>query len=183
MKRTSLVTISVLLILFSLTGCSWIFTNHGVIIPDDEYSLTEIKGDVRCEFRLGKNAAYDGKYVNTDSEFDKEEFVKLFNEFNSCDPAYLSDNLDKCDLKLSSETEPDEWNEIFDSEIYIKAVFDGTHRGVSVFTHDSELYFHVLNFGGRTRPEGEGDYFIKLTPESVDYWRPIIEQVLKDGGR
>ena len=180
MKRVSLLFVSVLLMICTLTGCKTIFTKYGVIIAEDEYTLPEIKGDVKCRFRVGETASYEGMYVQTDATFDKDGFIKLFDEFNQYDPVYLRYHLDRCDLKINPDTQRDLSREIFENQVYIKAVFDGTYRGVSVFKYDSKLYFYVLSMGGNSEPDEEGDYFIELSEESDEYWRPIVEQVLQD---
>ena len=183
MKKVILIVlllVSVLLIICTLTGCKTLFTPFGMIVVEDEYALTEIKGEVKCRFRVGETASYEGMYVKTDATFDKDEYVKLFNEFNQYDPVYLRYHLDQCNLKINPETQRDLLREIFNNQVYIKAIFDDTYRGVSVYKYDSKLYFYVLSMGENSEPDEVGEYFIELSEESDDYWRPIIEQVIQD---
>ena len=72
-------------------------------------TLTTIDGDIKCEFRVGQNARFIDSAVDTDVVFDKEEFIKLFNEDSQYDPNYYKNHLDKCDLKINTEEQPEEW--------------------------------------------------------------------------
>ena len=154
-----------------MTGC---FVN-----PPRE-TITDIDGEIGCEFRVGQNAAYIGPAVETDTVFDKEEFIKLFNEDSKYDPNYLKYHLDECDLKINIETQPEEWDKMFNSEVNIRAVFGDDCRSVSVFPYDSKLFFFVLDMGERSKPEEEGSYYIELSETADRYWRPIIEKVAKE---
>lgn len=106
-------------------------------------------------------------------------FVKLFNEQDLYDPIYLKNNLDKCDLKINSETQAEELQRILNSEVNIKALFEDTDRSVSIYTHNEKLYFFVLSMGGNSKPEEEGSYYMELSEEMDAYWRTIIEEVVK----
>lgn len=158
--------------LCTLAGCK-------ILIVEDNYSLKEIKGDIKCEYRVGKNAKWLDETVDTDVQFDKEMFVKLFNEQDLYDPIYLKNNPDKCDLKINSETQAEELQRILNSEVNIKALFEDTDRSVSIYTHNEKLYFFVLSMGGNSKPEEEGSYYMELSEEMDAYWRPIIEEIVK----
>ena len=154
-----------------MTGCF-------VSLPIE--TLTTIDGDIKCEFRVGQNARFIDSAVDTDVVFDKEEFIKLFNEDSQYDPNYYKNHLDKCDLKINTEEQPEEWEKMFNAEINIKAIYGEESRSVDVFLYDSKLYFFVVSMGGRSKPEEIGSYYIELSDESAAYWRPIIDQVLMD---
>ena len=143
-------------------------------------TLTSIDGDIKCEFRVGKNARFIESAVDTDAVFDKEMFIELFNEESQYDPNHIKYHLDECDLKINAENQPEEWDKIFSSEVNIKALYEDDSRSVSVFRYESKLYFFVLSMGGRSKPEEEGNYYIELSEEMDGYWRPIIEKVVKD---
>ncbi len=143
-------------------------------------TLSTIDGDIKCEFRVGQNARYIGPAVETDTVFDKERFIQLFNEESRYDPNYLQHHLDECDLKINTEKQPDEWDEMFNSEINIKAIYGEDSRSVDVFRYDSKLYFFVLSMGGRSKPEEIGEYYMELSDEMAKYWRPIIDKVVKE---
>ena len=67
-------------------------------VAEDFYSLDHIDGDIICEYRTGKNAAYADECVDTDVVFDKDKFIELFHESNQYDPVRLSKNPKACDL-------------------------------------------------------------------------------------
>ena len=159
------------MIICLMTGCF-------VSLPIE--TLTTIDGDIKCEFRVGQNARFIDSAVDTDVVFDKEEFIKLFNEDSQYDPNYYKNHLDKCDLKINTEEQPEEWEKMFNAEINIKAIYGEESRSVDVFLYDSKLYFFVVSMGGRSKPEEIGSYYIELSDESAAYWRPIIDQVWAD---
>lgn len=167
--KNHIIIFSVLMIFcFVAVGCS-------------SMSLKDIDGDIRCEFRTGENAEFADAVVNTDATFEKEEFVKLYNEANSYNPNRIKDHLNECDLRISPETQPDEWKEIFGSEVNIKMLYGEKGKSVSVYRHGSKLYFFIVSIGGRTRPEDEGHYYIELSEEADRYWRPILDKVIREG--
>lgn len=168
------ITISIFTIIFI---CS-LFTGCKARVVNDDYSLKEITGDIKCEYRIGKNAKFADTAVNTDLVFDKDMFVKLFTEYNSFDPIFLKKNLDQYDFKINVEAQPDIWATVFNSEFNIKALFDDTFRSVSIYQYESKLYYFVLSMGGNSKPDEEGYYYMELSKEMDDYWRPIIEEVL-----
>ena len=143
-------------------------------------TLTKIDGDIACEFRVGQNARFIGPAVETDAVFDKEKFIKLFNEYGKYDPNHIKYHLEECDLKINSEKQPEEWNRMFNSGINIKAVYGGESRSVDVYLYDSKLYFFVLSMGSRSKPEEIGYYYIELSDEMKDYWHPIVDKVVKE---
>jgi len=166
MKKLLSAALILILSVCLMTGCF-------VVLPKE--TLKEINGDIKCEFRTGENAKYSDKVIDTDVVFDKDEFVKLYNESNSYDPNHLKYHLDKCDLKINAGEQPDEWKEIFGSEFNIKAVYGDGSRWVSIYRYDSKLYFFVLCMGGKSEPEEIGYYYMELSAEADSYWRPIIE--------
>ena len=172
MKSKLLGFISVLLILCLMTGC--------VIKPRNRNAMDRIKGDIECEFRVGKDAKTQTKAIDTDIVFDKDKFVDLFNEESSYKASSLKYNPDKCDLRINSQEQPDEWAEIFNSEINIKVLYDRQSRNVSVYEYNSKLYFYVLGMGGNSKPEEQGSYFMKLSKEMTEYWKPILKDVRED---
>ena len=162
---------SLLLLISLMTGCF-------VKLPKE--TISTIDGDIQCEFRVGQNARFIGPAVETDAVFDKEQFIKLFNEDGQYDPLYLKYHLDECDLKINADEQPEEWDKIFNSEINIKAIFGEDSRSVSVHWYDTKLYFFVLCMGSKSKPEEIGYYYIELSQEMDEYWRPIIERVVKE---
>jgi hypothetical protein len=143
-------------------------------------TLKKIDGVIKCEFRVGQNPRFIGSAVETDAVFDKEKFITLFNEYGKYDPKHLKYHLDECDLKINSEEQPEEWNKIFNSGINIKAVYGEKSSSVDVFQYDSKLYFFVLSMGSRSKPDEIGYYYIELSDEMSEYWRPIIDKVVKE---
>ena len=149
-----------------------------VVLPRE--TLSTIEGDIKCEFRVGQNAKFIEVPIETDATFDKEMFIELFNEESQYDPNYLDHHLDEFDLKINDEEQPGEWDKMFNSEINIKALFGGESRSVSVFLYEDELYFFELSMGGRSKPDEQGMYYMELSDEMDEYWRPIIYQVMKE---
>ena len=143
-------------------------------------ALDYIKGDIEYEFRVGRNAAFMNEVAETDAGFDKDRFVDLFNEYSQYNPNHLKYNLDECDLKINAEDQPEEYNEMKDSEINISISFEEGKRSVSVFDYDSTLYFFVLCMGGNSEPDEIGYYYMELSDEMESYWRPILSQVREE---
>ena len=142
--------------------------------------MDRIKGDIECEFRVGKDAKTHARAIDTDVVFDKDKFVDLFNEESQYDPVNLKYHTDNCNLKVNAQDEPEKWEEIFNSEINIKVLYDRQSRNVSVYEYNSKLYFFVLSMGGNSKPEEQGSYFMKLSKEMTEYWKPILKQVRED---
>lgn len=161
-----------MLILCLMTGC--------FIKPKNRNAMDRIKGDIECEFRVGKDAKTLRYVIDTDVVIDKDKFVELFNEEAQYNPVSLKYHTDKCDLKLNAQEDPEEWEEVFDSEINIKVLYDRQSRNVSVYEYGSELYFFVLSMGGKSKPEEVGSYFMKLSGDMADYWEPVLEKVRED---
>ena len=151
----------------------------GANAGEDLYSLEHIDGDIICEYRTGKNAAYADECVDTDVVFDKDKFIELFHESNQYDPVRLSKNPKACDLIISTKDQPEEWETISESEFNIRAVFGNEQRNVSIYRYDGRLYFHVLSMGGNKKPELEGVYFMELSEETSSYWSAIIDAVVR----
>jgi hypothetical protein len=157
-----------------------VFVMAGCFAKLPKETLKKIDGDIKCEFRVGQNPRFIGSAVETDSVFDKEKFIKLFNEYGKYDPIHLKYHLEECDLKINSEKQPEEWNKMFNSGINIKAVYGEESRSVDVYLYDSKLYFFVLSMGARSKPDEIGYYYIELSDEMTEYWRPIIDKVVKE---
>ena len=172
MNRRILGFTAVLLVLCMMTGC--------FIKPKNKNALGRIKGDIECEFRVGKNAKTQSRAIDTDVVFDKDKFVDLFNEESQYDPVYLKYNTDDCSLKVNAQEDPEEWEEIYNSEINIKVLYDRQSRNVSVYEYNSKLYFFVLSMGGNSKPEEQGSYFMELSKDMTEYWRPILAEVRED---
>lgn len=153
-------------------------------LPTSEFKIDEIKGDIECEFRIGNNAQFSKNKVMTDTVFDKEEFIELFNLRESYNPNYLKYHLDECSLKIDSREKPEEYEKIDRSEINIKIIYDGMEKdkfsNVSVFEYNSKLYFFVLCMGSRSKDDEIGYYYMELPEDMQEYWRPILEKVRKD---
>lgn len=172
MKSKLLGFTTVLLILCLLTGC--------IIKPKNRNAMGRIKGYIECEFRVGKDAKTHAKAIDTDVVFDKDKFVELFNENSQYSPTSLKHHTDECSLKINAQEQPDEWEEIFNSEINIKVLYDRQSRNVSVYEYRSKLYFFVLSMGSNSKPEVQGSYFMKLSKEMTDYWKPLLKEVRED---
>ena len=153
-------------------------------LPTSEFKIDEIKGDIECEFRIGNNAQFSKNKVMTDTVFDKEEFIELFNLRESYNPNYLKYHLDECSLKIDSREKPGEFEKIDRSEINIKILYDGMEKdkysSVSVFEYNSRLYFFVLCMGSRSKEDEIGYYYMELPEDMQEYWRPILEKVRED---
>ena len=153
-------------------------------LPTSEFKIDEIKGDIECEFRIGNNAQFSKNKVMTDTVFDKEEFIELFNLRESYNPNYLKYHLDECSLKIDSREKPEEYEKIDRSEINIKIKYDGMEKdrfsSVSVYEYNSKLYFFVLCMGSRSKDDEIGYYYMELPEDMQEYWRPILEKVRKD---
>lgn len=139
--------------------------------------LKKIDGDIECVFRTGKNARVSDEIVDTDVVFEKEKFIELYNEYCQYNPYHLKNHLNECDMKINPDEDPEAWDEIFNSEVSIKAVWDDDSKCVSVYRYDSKLYFFVLSMGGRSEPHEQGYYYMELSDEMDEYWCPIIEEV------
>ena len=163
---------AVLLTLCMMTGC--------FIKPKNKNAMDKIKGDIECEFRVGKDAKTRKDAIDTDVVFDKDRFVELFNEQAQYSPSSLKHHTDELSLKINAQEQPDEWEEIFNSEINIKVLYDRQSRNVSVYEYDSKLYFFVLSMGSNSKPEEQGSYFMKLSKDMSKYWKPILKEVRKD---
>ena len=172
MKSKILGLTAVLLTLCLMMGC--------FIKPKNRNAMDRIKGDIECEFRVGKDAKTYKNAIETDIVFDKDKFVDLFNESSQYSPTILKTRTDTCDLKVNASEEPEKWEEIFNSEINIKVLYDRQSRNVSVYEYKSKLYFFVLSMGGNSKPEEQGSYFMKLSKDMSEYWKPILKDVRKD---
>ena len=125
MKRR-IMLLSLASLLAALSGC-------GLIRVQDDYSLDSIDGDVRCEYRVGREAKWAEDCVDSDVRFDKERFLSLFREYCQYDPLIGSKDPMQCDLKIDMETQPEEWKRISESEFNVRAVFGGDQRDVSIY--------------------------------------------------
>lgn len=175
MKRKLLGFAVIALSLCMMTGCFFMTGRSG--------SKNVFDGDIECEFRVGKDAKVMRDAVDTDVVFDKEKFTELLDEAAQYNPTSLKHHTDKCDLKINAQDQPEEFEEIFDSEINIKAVSDRQSKNVSVYELDSKLYFFVLSMGGNSKPEEEGYYFMELSGDMSKYWYPILKEVREDAVR
>lgn len=172
MKRTIIFHLS-LFILAVLAGCG-----IKVNVVEDEYSLEKIDGDITCEYRIGKDARWSEECVDSEVRFDKDMFLKLFQEYLQYEPITGSMNpLEYNYLKIDIDEQPEEWQMMRDSEFNVRAVFGGDQRDVSIYRYRGKLYFYVLSMGDSRDPEKEGEYFIELSEEMSDYWQPIIEAI------
>ena len=161
-----------LLSLCLMTGC--------FIKPKNRNAMDRIKGDIECEFRVGKDAKTHKNAIDSDIVFDKDKFVDLFNEASQYSPTSLKYHTGECDLKINAQEEPEKWEEVFNSEINIKVLYDRQSRNVSVYEYNSKLYFFVLSMGGNSKPEEQGSYFMKLSKDMAEYWKPILKDVRED---
>ena len=105
-----------------MTGC--------FIKPKNRNAMDRIKGDIECEFRVGKDAKTHTKAIDTDIVFDKDKFVDLFNEQAQYSPTSLKYHTDDCSLKINAQEQSEEWEEIFNSEI-------------NIHSHASEVQFII----------------------------------------
>ena len=169
-----------ILIVFTLcllAGCSFDFPQAGKL------KIDRIDADIECEYRLGKNAQFSKNKALTDTVFDKEEFIELFNLRESYDPLHLRFHLDECSLKIVASEQPEEMDKMSNSEINFKVVYDGVDErknSVSVYEYNSKLYFFVLCMGSRSKEDEIGYYYMELPEDMQEYWLPIIEKVRKD---
>ena len=74
MKKTASLLCVFVLLISLLTGCSL-----SSITPRPR--LFGIKGDITCKFHASANAKVDKPVEITDIEFDKDMFIKLYNEY------------------------------------------------------------------------------------------------------
>lgn len=165
MKKIIGIIVGIFLI-FSLSGCKSTLNKEKIKDLDDGYV---------CEYRYGKNAKYSTELVDIEFEFDKQKFINLYNEKSTYDPVYLRKNIEKCDLKLDSGGE--EIDKMLATEISIRAAYKDTYKEVSVFEYNGDLYFFVLNMGGRTEKDKEGWYFMKVSDNLQEYWKQLTEQI------
>ena len=169
-----------ILIVFTLcllAGCSFDFPQAGKL------KIDRIDADIECEYRLGKNAQFSKNKALTDTVFDKEEFIELFNLRESYDPLHLRFHLDECSLKIVASEQPEEMDKMSNSEINFKVVYDGVDErknSVSIYEYNSKLYFFVLCMGSRSKEDEIGYYYMELPEDMQEYWLPIIEKVRKD---
>lgn len=80
--------------LAALSGC-------GIIVVQDDYSLDRIDGDIVCEYRIGEEAKWSEECVDSEVRFDKDMFLKLFQEYARYDPIIGSKDPMQCDLKIT----------------------------------------------------------------------------------
>ncbi len=165
MKKMVEIIISIILV-FSLVGCAPNFTQEKMRDLDEGYV---------CEYRYGENAKYSTELVDIDFEFDKQMFIDLYNEKAQYNPVYLRNHIDKCDLKLASGSK--EVDKMLDTEISIRAAYEDTYREVVVYEYNDDLYFFVLNMGGRTEKDKEGWYFMKVSDNLQAYWKQLTSQI------
>ena len=87
MKSKLLCFTVVLLALCMMTRC---FIKH-----KNRNAMDRIKGDIECEFRVGKDAKTRMDAIETDVVFDKDKFVDLFNEQAQYSPTSLKYHTDE----------------------------------------------------------------------------------------
>ena len=172
MRSKILGFVAVLLTLCLMTGC---FTK-----PKNRNAMDRIKGDIECEFRVGKDAKTHKDAIDTDIVFDKDKFVELFNEKAQYTPSSIKYHTDDLSLRINAQEQPDEWEEIFDSEINIKVIYGRQSRNVSIYEYKSKLYLYVLSMGANSKPEEQGSYFMKLSKDMTKYWKPILKEVREE---
>lgn len=169
MKKIAEIIISIILIfilMISLTGC-------GIVLEKEK--ISDLEDGYVCEYRKGKNAKYEMELIDVDFKFDKQMFIDLYNEKAQYDPVYLRNHIEECDLKLNSNSE--ELNKMNDAQISIRAAYKDTYKEVIVYEYNDDLYFFVLNMGGRTEPEKEGSYYMKLSDNMQNYWKQLTTQI------
>ena len=171
--RKTLASLCVLVMtLCVMTGC-------GLFRAKDK--IWSIKGDIKCEFHITSNHKI-GKPVDINNvEFDKDQFIKLYNEGKSYDSSYYMNHLDKLSLRLDPNTQLEDFMNMDDSEISITAKYEGGQNVISVYRYNDKLYFFVLNMGGRSKPEEQGSYYMEMSDKLAEYWGPVIEKVLQAG--
>lgn len=155
-----------IILVFSLIGC-------GINLNKEE--LNDLEDGYVCEYRYGKNAKYSTDLVDIDFEFDKQMFIDLYNEKAQYNPVYLREHIEKCDLKLESRSE--EIDKMLNTEISIRAAYKDTYKEVIVYKYNSDLYFFVLNMGGRTEKDKKGWYFMKVSDNLQEYWKQLTNQI------
>lgn len=171
MKRESLMKKMVgimigIVLVFSLVGCGPNLTKEKIGDLDAGYV---------CEYRYGENARYSTELVDIDFEFDKQMFIDLYNEKAQYNPVHLRNHIDKCDLKLARGSK--EVDKMLDTEISIRAAYEDTYIEVVVYEYNDDLYFFVLNMGGRTEKDKEGWYFMKVSDNLQVYWKQLTSQI------
>lgn len=167
MKKIVQIIISVIFV-FSMTGCLTVLNKEKLSDLDDGYV---------CEYRYGENARYSTELVDIDFEFEKQMFIELYNEKAQYDPVYLRNHIEECDLKL--ERISDEVDKILKTEISIRAAYEDTYEEVTVYEYNGDLYFYVLTMGGRTEPDKEGKYFMRVSDNLQEYWKQLTNQIYK----
>ena len=166
----------ILLTLFMLSGCLFSLpTGH----------ISKIEGDITYEIRAGEDATHWAATVNTDAVFDREKFVELYNEDNRYDPVFYKKHLNRLDLRIIREEQPEEYEKIAGSEVNFGVNFTDKnghdlYRHVSLFRYDSKMYFFILCMGGASKPEEIGYYYKEVPAKMAEYWTPIYEEVLAD---
>lgn len=144
MKKTIL-TILLFFSVICITGCVRTETILG------KEKLKDLEDGYVCEYRQGKNAKYEMELVDVDFKFDKQMFIDLYNEKNQYNPVYLRNHIEKCDLKLESNSE--ELKKMDDTQISIRAAYKDSYKEVTIYEYNDNLYFFVLSMGGRTESE------------------------------
>lgn len=158
--------IMVIFLMLSLTGCFTVLKKEKIKDLEDGYV---------CEYRYGRSAKYSTELVDIDFEFDKQMFIDLYNEKAQYDPVYLRRHINKCDLKLKRGSE--EIDKMLDTEISIRAAYKDTYEEVTVYEYNGDLYFFVLNMGGRTEKDKEGWYFMRVSDNLQEYWKQLTDQI------
>ena len=165
MKKIVGITICATLACF-LTGCGPYLSTAKLEDLDDGYT---------CEYRYGDTARYSTELVDIDFEFDKQMFLELYNEDAQYNPVYLRNHIEECDLKLEHGSE--ELNHTLDTETSIRAAYEDTYEEVVLYHYNDDLYFFVLDMGGRTEPEKEGRYFMRVSDELQEYWKQVTDLI------
>lgn len=165
MKKIITIVISMFFVL-SLTGCLAVL---------EKEKLSDLEDGYVCEYRYGKEARYSEELVDIDFEFDKQMFLDLYNEKAQYNPVYLRNHIEECDLKLARGSE--EIAEMLTTEISIRAAYEDTYEEVVVYEYQEDLYFFVLNMGGRTEKDKEGWYFMRVSDELQEYWKQLTDQI------
>ena len=178
-RKITTIFVLTMLLLCLFAGCSSV----SKVLSTTEYKLDTIEGDIVCEFRIGKDAEFSEEKVFTDTVFDKDEFVRLFNRRESYTGTHLQYNLDECTLKINPRDKPLELDKIDRSEINISIQgenVDEKKNSVSVYEYESKMYFFVLCMGSKSKDDQIGYYFMELPEDMQEYWRPIFEKVRED---
>lgn len=165
MKKAAVIAINILL-LFSLTGCLAVL---------EKEKLTDLEDGYVCEYRYGESARYSTELVDVDFEFDTQMFLDLYNEKAQYNPVYLRNHIEECDLKLEHGSE--EHDDMLDTEISIRAAYENSYKEVVVYKYQDDLYFFVLDMGGRTEKDKEGRYFMRVSDELQEYWKQLTDQI------